>query len=223
MWTCFHSCASLKASVWLLTRPITCAFCLSLVHFFSTLHTCLGLPHLMVAHLLECQYGHTIDNLSTHLLWCLCGNEHIIAHDTFQDTLVAITWGNGAHVQKEVSHLFPHHTWQQVDILIFRNDFQTLMDVIIANQIHIDMVQQTSTTTAHVAMMVVQEKTWSYAEQTLRNDFNPLAIEMYECYHYCFNSLLTNCAQTTITCYQRSSLAPLILISYYWQHVPITL
>jgi hypothetical protein len=33
------------------------------------------------------------------------------------------------------------------------------MDVIIANQIHINMVQQTSTITAHVAMMVVQEKT----------------------------------------------------------------
>jgi len=174
-------------------------------------------------HLLECRYGHTIDNLNTHLLWCLCGNEHIIAHDTFQDTLVAITCRNGAHVQKEVSHLFLHHTWQQVDILIFINDFQTLMDIIIANPIHTDMVQQTSTTTAHVAIMVVQEKTWSYAEHTLRNDFNPLAIEMYECYHYCFNSLLTNCAQTIIICHQQSSLIPLILISYYWQHVPIML
>ncbi len=28
-------------------------------------------------------YGHTIDNLSTHLLQCSCDSEHIIAHNTF--------------------------------------------------------------------------------------------------------------------------------------------
>jgi hypothetical protein len=33
------------------------------------------------------------------------------------------------------------------------------MDVIIGNPIHTYMVQQTSTTIAHVMMMVVQEKT----------------------------------------------------------------
>jgi hypothetical protein len=46
-----------------------------------------------------------------------------------------------------------------MDILITRDNFQTLMDIIIDYLIHTDMVQQTSMTTTHVAMMVAQEKT----------------------------------------------------------------
>jgi len=68
------------------------------------------------------------------------------------------------------------------------------MDVIIANPICIDMVQRTSTTTSHVAMMAIQEKTRSYVEQTLGGDFIPFIIETYECFHFCFNSFLTTCA-----------------------------
>jgi hypothetical protein len=51
------------------------------------------------------------------------------------------------------------------------------MDVIIINPIHTDMVQRTLTTTTHVTMMGIQKKTRSYVEQTLHNDFIPLAIE----------------------------------------------
>jgi hypothetical protein len=55
------------------------------------------------------------------------------------------------------------------------------MNIVIVDLTCIDFVQQTSTTTSHVAMMAVQEKTRSYVERTLSNDFIPLAIEMYEC------------------------------------------
>jgi hypothetical protein len=68
------------------------------------------------------------------------------------------------------------------------------MDVVIVNPICTDMVQQTLTTTTHVVMMGIQKRTRSYVEQTLHNDFIPLAIEMYECFHSCFNSFLTTCA-----------------------------
>jgi hypothetical protein len=37
-------------NVWLLAHLITNAFSLSLVHFFSMLHTHFGLQHLIVAH-----------------------------------------------------------------------------------------------------------------------------------------------------------------------------
>jgi hypothetical protein len=47
---------------------------------------------------------------------------------------------SGTHVQKEVSHIFLHHIQWQMDILIIRHDFQTLMDVIIINLICINMV-----------------------------------------------------------------------------------
>jgi hypothetical protein len=36
--------------------------------------------------------------------------ECIIAHDIFWDIIVTIALENGTHVQREVSHLFLHHT-----------------------------------------------------------------------------------------------------------------
>ncbi len=75
------------------------------------------------------------------------------------------------------------------------------MDIVIAYSIWIDMVQQTSTTTTHAMMMVAQEKTQSYVEWTLDNNFI-LAIETYECFHSHFDSFLTTYAQTIIMRHQ---------------------
>ncbi len=122
-----------------------------------------------------------------------------------------------------MSHLFPHHTQWQMDILIIiRNGFQTLMDAIIVNLICIDMVQWTTMTTTFGTMIVVQEKTWSYIKRTLGNDFIPLAIETYGCLYFCFDSILTTCAHTTIAHHQWFSLIP-SLVSCYRQRVSITL
>ncbi len=68
------------------------------------------------------------------------------------------------HVQKEVTHLFLHHTQEGMNILITRDDFQTLMDIIIVDLTRTYMVQRTSTTTTHVTMLAIQEKTQSYNE-----------------------------------------------------------
>jgi hypothetical protein len=46
-----------------------------------------------------------------------------------------------------------------MDILIIRKGFRTLMDIVIANPTHTNMVQQTLTTTTYVAMMDAYEKT----------------------------------------------------------------
>ncbi len=78
---------------------------------------------------------------------------------------------------------------RQMDIPITKNSFQTLMDIIIDDSIHIDMVQQTSMMTTHAVMMVVQEKTRPYVKQTLGDDFIRLAIETHGCFHYCFDHL----------------------------------
>ncbi len=45
-----------------------------------------------------------------------------------------------------------------MDILIIGDGFQTLINVIIVDLIHIDLVQQTLTMTMHVTMMVAQKK-----------------------------------------------------------------
>jgi len=50
MQTCFRFYTGLIVVTWLLTRPTTPMFCLSWVHFLTTLHTCLDLPHPIIAH-----------------------------------------------------------------------------------------------------------------------------------------------------------------------------
>jgi hypothetical protein len=49
-------------------------------------------------------------------------------------------------------------------------------------------------------MMTIQKKTRPYAKWVVGDDFNPLAIEMYECLHFRFDSFFIACAQTTIMC-----------------------
>jgi hypothetical protein len=130
-----------KAGTWLLVHPITLAFCLSPTHFFTSLNTHLGLPHPTMVHLSQCQCGHAVDNLGTHLLWCPYGSERTTVHNILQDVIATIVLENGTHIQKEVSHLFPRHTQQQINILITKNSFWTLMDIIIADSTHIYMLQ----------------------------------------------------------------------------------
>jgi hypothetical protein len=48
--------------------------------------------------------------------------------------------------------------------------------------------------TTHVTTMATQEKTRSYAEQTLGDDFIPLDIEMYGYLHSHFDSFFIACA-----------------------------
>jgi hypothetical protein len=78
---------------------------------------------------------------------------HTIAHNTFWDIVATIVLENKTHVEREVSHLFPCHIRWQVDILIIRNGFHTLMDIVIVDPIHTDMVQWTLMIITHVAMM----------------------------------------------------------------------
>jgi hypothetical protein len=133
MWTHIHSCVSLGAGIWLLARPTIPSFHLLSAHFLTTLHTHLGLLHPIVVHISRCHYGHTIDDLGTHFFWCPWRSEHIVTHNTLQDIVTAIALESGAHVQREISHLFFRHTRQWVDILITKDSFWTLMDVVIVD------------------------------------------------------------------------------------------
>ncbi len=112
----------------------------------------------MVAHLLRCQCGHTMNDLGIHLLFYPCESECIVIHDTLQDTIATIALESGAHIQKEVFHLFLCYTWGQMDIVITRDGFQTLVDIVIANSTRTNLVQCASTTT-HAIIIAAQNKT----------------------------------------------------------------
>jgi hypothetical protein len=77
--------------------------------------------------------------------------------------------------------------------------------------------------TTHATMMLVEENTQLYVEQASSDNFIPLAIKMYGCFHFRFDSFFIACAHTIIACHQRSSLVPLMLVSYYQQRMSIAL
>ncbi len=89
-----------------------------------------------------------------------------------------------------------------MDIFIIKNSFQTLVDIIIADLTHLDLVQHVLTTIVHATIVVVQDKTWFYTERTLGDDFIPLAIETYSCLHPHFDSFLTICVHAYVARHQ---------------------
>jgi hypothetical protein len=67
-------------------------------------------------------------------------SERTVTHDMLQNLVTAIALKSGVHVQREVSDLFPCHTWRRVDIVITKNNFQTLVNIVIVDATHIDLV-----------------------------------------------------------------------------------
>jgi Zn finger protein HypA/HybF involved in hydrogenase expression len=126
------SYVGLAVGAWLLVHPNTLSFCLSSTHFLTALRICFDILHPIVPHFSWCQCGHTIDDLGIHLLRCMCKSGRTIAHDMLQITVAIIALESEVHVHWEVSHLFPYHTWRRVGIVIMRDNFRTLVDVVIA-------------------------------------------------------------------------------------------
>jgi hypothetical protein len=89
-----------------------------------------------------------------------------------------------------------------VDIVITKDNFHTLVDVVIVDLIHINLVQYALTTIMHATIIAAQNKAQSYTEQTPGDDFIPFAIETYGCFHprffFLYDFLCTSC----ITCHQ---------------------
>jgi len=59
----------------------------------------------------------------------------------FWDIVTTIVLQSRAHVEREVSHLFLYHILRQVDIIITKDGFYILMDIVIVELICIYMVQ----------------------------------------------------------------------------------
>ncbi len=77
--------------------------------------------------------------------------------------------------------------------------------------------------TMHVAANIAQDKALSYTKQAPGDDFIPLVIETYSCFHLHFDSFLTTCVHAYITHHQQTSLVPLMFIYHYKQRVSIAL
>jgi len=128
VWISLHSCASLVTRAWLLIHPSTFSFSLSFAYFFTTFHIHISISHPTILHLSWCQCGHNINDLGIHLLRCSCKNECIVAHDTFWDTIVTITYKNWfltffltTHKDKRIlsSPKTTFKPWQTLSLLIW--------------------------------------------------------------------------------------------------------
>jgi len=180
-------------------------------------------PYPIVSHLSWCQYDHIINDLGIHLLCCLCRSEFTVAHDMLRNIIATIAWESGAHIQRVVFHIFPHHTQRWMDIVITKDNFWTLANVIIGDLIHTNLVQCALVTTVHATIVTIQNKARSYTKWTLRNDFIPLVIETYSCFHLHFDSFFTSCVHACIARHRQTSLVLSMFIFHYRQWVSIAL
>jgi hypothetical protein len=199
MQTHLHSYVGLVTGAWLLARVSTPSFRLSFAHFFIALYIHLNILHPIILHLSRCQCGHTIDDLSIHLLHFPYGNKHTSTHDTLWNIVVTIASKSGAHVQREVSHLFPCHTQRRVAIVITRINFHTLANIIPTCT---NLVQCVLMMTTHTTIIATQDKARPYIKRTPREDFIPLATKTYDCLHPHFDSFLTSCVHACIIHHQ---------------------
>jgi hypothetical protein len=162
--------------------------------------------------------------LGIHLLWCPCKSEHIVSHNILQNKIATIVLESETHVQTKCSYLFRYRIQQWINILITRDNFWTLVNIVITNLTYPNIVQCLMSMTMHATIVAVQKKTWSYVDRASRDDFIPLGIETYGCLHFCFDSFFT------FLCLGHYSplwtilfsLVLMMLISYY-QHVFIAL
>jgi len=76
----------------------------------------------------------------------------------FQDIVEILILESGTNIKK-MSHLLLCHIRQQVGVLIIRDNFQTLVNIVIANSTCSDMVHCASCTTTPALTIVIQEKT----------------------------------------------------------------
>jgi hypothetical protein len=83
---------------------------------------------------------------------------------------------------------------RQVDIVVTKGGICTLIDIVISDPMHVDLLLQSCTTqgfTESTATQTKETKENNYCSQHLTNQIFPLAIEVFECLHKQTNMFLT--------------------------------
>jgi hypothetical protein len=96
-------------------------------------------------------------------LFCYAhGNECTWIHDVIRDTLATIVQDASSHVGQEQIYVFPSNTFNSfcwwVDIVLFKNDICTLVDVVIVDPTWVDLLPQSCTAQGFVTSNAVQAK-----------------------------------------------------------------
>lgn len=109
-----------------------------------------------------------IDLICIHFLCCVHSNEHIQIHDVICDTFVIIAHDANFHLGQEKFHVFFlnmfnfSHWW--INIVVAKDGICTLVDVVIADPMWVDLFPWSYITQNFIAFDMIQAKKWSYCD-----------------------------------------------------------
>jgi hypothetical protein len=168
-----------------------------------------------------CVCTHPINFMGIHVLCCTHGNECMGTHDVVHDTFAVIARDVGFYMGWEQLHAKPSTTLnsfhQQVDIVFTKNGIRTLVDIVIADPMHVDLFPQSCTTQGFATSDAAQAKKRSYYNWHLIDQFFFLAIEIFGCLHKQTNVILHNCANATRSLKRLGGLPLFVLINFLCQ------
>jgi len=103
------------------------------------------------------------------------------------NNFATIAWDVNFHMGQEQLHallsiMFNSSRWQ-VDIVFTKDGIHTLIDIVIADLIRVDLFPQSCVTQRFVVFYVVQTKEQNYHDQHPANQFFPLTMEIFGCLH----------------------------------------
>jgi hypothetical protein len=101
---------------------------------------------ILIYHILWLHIFHDVNVVIPSMIWVsICyvarvGMNTLKPMIRFEIPLQLSRWKMEPTYKKKVSHLFSYHTRKRVDIVITKNGFQTLVNIIIANLIRTNLV-----------------------------------------------------------------------------------
>jgi hypothetical protein len=104
--------------------------------------------------------------MGIYFLRCTHSNKHIGTHDAICDTFVAIARNVDFHMGQEKLHallsIMFNSVCRRINIVFTKNDIRTLVDIVIANPMQVDLLPQSCTIQGFATFDVAQAKEKNY-------------------------------------------------------------
>jgi hypothetical protein len=108
-------------------------------------------------------------------------------HNAIYNTFVAIAQNVNFHLGQEQLHAFFstmfNSTYQQVDIVLTKDDIRILVNIVIVDPTQMDLLPQSCATQRFITFDVIQAKKRNYRNQHPIDQFFFLVIKVFGCLH----------------------------------------
>jgi len=127
-----------------------------------------------------------------------------------------VVWDASFHMWREQLHVLLSNTLnsfhQQINIMLTKDGICILVDVVINDPMYVDLFLWSCTTQGFVAFNTTRTQEMTYCNRHLIDQFFPLVIEVFECFHKQIDAFLQDCANA-IWSFKRPK-GPLIFLSW---------